>query len=376
MQMQVLNNADIIGIIVEYSGDRAVLWTLRAYINPGLYREILLRKRRVLIYGKVQSGKTKEILDSLQNPLYAGFTKIIILQNSSLVLNQYKQRLLDAGITCFQAIDHKSRKIHKEVVLLMNNKARYKKYLKCSDKPGIDDYSKKYILYMDEADGYYEGRHPLAEGAVHEYYITATPRHKLYKEPGYFHTVKTLVPDVTYKGLGDLQIEYTDAGIIDAVRKFREDCIRGMMLINAYRYVDEMISVSTMLSNKFKNIVFVLLNSERKLIIGGDIYPIKQRSLAEIIDLLKDAPRIIFVANRLSLRGLSYCSSDYQRHLTHQYSDFTTSTVTNALQRMRILGKYADDHPLTLYLPSNNEEMVDAMMGAEDMEFKICREFI
>jgi hypothetical protein len=373
--MSVLENPHIAGLIVQYSGDRGVLWTLRAYIDPVLYREILLRKRRILIYGKVQSGKTAEILDSLKNPLYAGLTKVIVIQNSSLVLNQYKQRLLDAGISEFQAIDHTSRKIHKEVVLLMNNKARYEKYLKCSDKPGIDDPSKKYVLYMDEADGYYDGRHPLAEGAVHEYYITATPRHKLYKEPGYFHTVKQLIPDATYKGIGHLHIEYTDRGIVDAVSKFKEDCNRGMMLINSYRFVVEMIYIALTLSRKFKNIVFVLLNSERKLIIGGDIYPIKQRSLSEIIDLLKDAPRIVFVANRLSLRGLSYCSSDYQRHLTHQYSDFSTTTVTNALQRMRILGKYADDHPLTLYLPSDNEQMVDAMMGAEEMKFKVCREF-
>lgn len=373
--MSVLENPDIVGIIVGYSGDRVVLWTLRPYIVTKVYNEILLRKRRILIYGKVQSGKTASIMESLQNPLYAGFTKIIVLQNSSLVLNQYKQRLLDAGIEDFQAIDHKSRKIHKEIVLLMNNKARYKKYLKCMDKPGIDNQG-KYVLYMDEADGYYEGRHPLAEGAVHEYYITATPHHKLYKEPGYFHTVKSLVPDVSYKGLGHLDIEYSDTGITDIVRKFKEDCDRGMMLVNAYRYVADMIDISLTLSRKFKNIVFVLLNSERKLIIGGDIYPIKQRSLAEIIDLLKDAPRIIFVANRLSLRGLSYCSSDYQRHLTHQYSDFSTTTVTNALQRMRILGKYADDHPLKLYLPSDNEDMIDAMMGAEEMKFEVCRDFI
>jgi hypothetical protein len=370
--MSLLENPDIVGIIVEYSGDRVVLWVLRSYIHPKAYNEILLRKRRLLIYGKVQSGKTAAILDSLQNPLYAGFTKIIVIQNSSLVLNQYKQRLLDAGITCFQAIDHKSRKIHKEVVLLMNNKARYKKYLKCTDKPGLG----KYVLYMDEADGYYEGRHPLAEGAVHEYYITATPRHRLYKEPGYFHTIKKLTPDARYKGLGDLQIEYADTGIIDVVRRFKAECDRGMMLVNAYRYVKEMVDISLTVSRKFKNIVFVLLNSERKLIIGGDIYPIKQRSLSEIIDLLKDVPRIIFVANRLSLRGLSYCSSDYQRHLTHQYSDFTTTTVTNALQRMRILGKYSDNHPLKLYLPSDNEQMIDAMMGAEEMEFEVCREFI
>jgi len=374
--MKVLENADITGIIVQYSGDRVVLWTLRTYIDPGMYREILLRKRRILIYGKVQSGKTAEILDSLRNPLYNGLTKIIVLQNSSLVLNQYKQRLLDAGIDDFQSIDHKSKKIHKEVVLLMNNKARFQKYMKCSDKPGIDDSSKRYILYMDEADGYYEGRHPLAEGAVHEYYITATPCHKLYKEPGYFHTVKQLVPDATYKGLGDLHIEYADTGIIDIVRRFKEDCIRGMMLINSYRFVDEMLSVSIMLSKQFKNIVFVLLNSERRIIIGGDIYPFKEKSLANIIDVLKDAPRIIFIANRLSLRGLSYCSSDYQRHLTHQYSDFSTTTITNALQRMRILGKYADNHPLTLYLPSDNEQIVDTMMGAEVMKFEVYREFI
>lgn len=374
--MQVLEIPDIAGIIVEYSGDRVVLWTLREFINPGLYRQILLRKRRILIYGKVQSGKTKEILDSLQNPLYSGLIKIIVIQNSSLVLNQYKERLLDAGISDFQVIDHKSRKIHKEVVLLMNNKARYNKYMRCEDKPGIDDRSKKYVIYMDEADGYNNARHPLADGALHEYYITATPRRKEYVEPGFFHTVKTLVPDVTYKGLGDLQIEYTNTGVINAVQSFNEDTETGMMLINAYRYVDEMKKISLMLSKRFPAIIFVLLTSERRIVSRGNIFRIKERALSKIIDMLKEVPRIVFIANRLSLRGLSYCSSDYKRHLTHQYSDFITTPITNALQRMRILGKYSDDTSLKLYLPAYNDEIMGAMLRAEKMRFEVCREFI
>jgi len=56
---------DIIGRIVEFSGDRVALWTLRNYIDPRLYNNLRLYKRRHLIYGEVQSGKTAGIIDAI-----------------------------------------------------------------------------------------------------------------------------------------------------------------------------------------------------------------------------------------------------------------------------------------------------------------------
>jgi len=368
MSLQSILSQDIIGLIILYSGDRKVLYTLRRWIDPVLYKQILLTKRRILIYGQVQSGKTAAIMESIQNPLYNGITKIVIIQNSSLVLQQYQARFKEAGIDAL-TIDYKSRTIHKEVILLMNNNSRLKKYMRCADKP------ERYIVYMDESDSYDSGRHPLANSAIHEYYITATPKHKLYLEPGFFHTVKRVVPTEEYSGLRNLTIDYTNESIISIIQKFKEDGPEGMMLINAYKRVAEMRSIALQLSQKYKNIVFVTLNSKRRIIIGGDIFVIKARSLSEIIDALKDAPRIVFIANRMSLRGLSYCSSDYSRHLTHQYSDLFSGSVTNSLQRLRILGKYTDKRPLKLFVPEDNEDRIKSMFRMLDMQFEVCRDF-
>jgi hypothetical protein len=50
-------------------------------------------------------------------------------------------------------------------------------------------------------------------------------------------------------------------------------------------------------------------------------------------------------------------------------------TVTNALQRMRLFGKYIDNNPIKLILPSSNQKMIDKMFENLDMKFDICREF-
>jgi len=369
-------NQNIIGNIVEYSGDRVALWTLRNYMDPRLYNNLRLYKRRHLIYGQVQSGKTASIIDAIQNPLYDGLHKIIILQNSLLVMKQYLQRLRSEGID-FQIVNRKTQRIEKEVVLIMNNKSRLTRFLRTFSVVGQP--LKKYILFMDESDSYHKGQHPLADNAVHEYYVTATPFHKLYKSPGFFHAIHNVETSSQYKGLNNIIIEYNDASVTTIVRQFYEDVRKrpdkGMMLINAFRKVSEMIHLGISLSQEFKQIVFVTLNCERRIISNGISHKIKSQPIAELIDSLDQAKYVVFIANRMSLRGVSYCSSDYTRHLTHQYSDLKSGTVTNALQRMRLFGKYIDNHPVKLILPSSNQKMVDNMFDNLDMKFKISREF-
>jgi hypothetical protein len=367
---------DIIGRIVEFSGDRVALWTLRNYIDPRLYNNLRLYKRRHLIYGEVQSGKTAGIIGAIQNPLYSGIHKIIILQNSLLVMSQYLSRLHSAGID-FQMVNRKTKRIEKDVILLMNNKSRYSQFLSLvnsAERP-----IQKYVLFMDESDSYNRGQHPLAAEAVHEYYVTATPFHRLYRSTGFFHTIHNVESSPHYKGLNNITIEYNDAPVITIVRQFYQDVHKrqdkGMMLINAFRKVKEMVNVGISLSKEFKEIVFVTLNCERRIIYDGVVHKLKPQPISELIDSLNQAKYVVFIANRMSLRGLSYCSSDYTRHLTHQYSDLTFGTVTNALQRMRLFGKYIDNNPIKLILPSSNQKMIDKMFENLDMKFDICREF-
>jgi len=333
-------NQDIIGRIVEYSGDRVALWALREYMDQRLYNNLRLYKRRHLIYGQVQAGKTASIIDAIKNPLYDGLHKIVILQNSLLVMKQYLQRLRSEGID-FQIVNRETQRIDKEVILLMNNKSRYARFSRMFNVVGKP--LKKYVIFMDESDSYHKGQHPLADSAAHEYYVTATPFHKLYKSPGFFHAIHNVETSPQYKGLNNIIIEYNDASVTTIVRQFYEDVRKrqdkGMMLINAFRKVKEMVEIGIALSQTFKQIVFVTLNCERRIISNGISHKIKSQPISELIDSLNEAKYIVFIANRMSLRGLSYCSSDYTRHLTHQYSDLTFGTVTNALQRMRLFGK-------------------------------------
>ena len=364
----ILNECYIVSKIVQYTGDRIVLWILRKYMNPAEYNEILLNKRRILIYGQVQSGKTAAILAAMQRPLYDNLRKIIVIQNSLLVLKQYQQRLDETGLS-YQIVNTKTCEITADIVILMNNKMRYTKL------QSIALSLQKYILFMDESDSYERGRHPLSVNAIHEYYVTATPQHKTYMTPGFFHTVERVAATSSYKGLHNITVEYNDTSVISIVDQFLREINTGMLLINAYRYISEMESVGYLLMDTFAELPIVILNTERKLLYKGKTYRLNM-AISEIIDFLKKNPHIVFIANRMSLRGLSYCSSDYSRHLTHQYSNFKDGiTITNSLQRMRLLGKYVDDVPLKLILPSNNESRVVDMFNALDMQFEVSREF-
>jgi len=361
-------SSDILARIAVYTGDRVVACVLRNHIPEVIYKSILLAKRRVLIYGQVQSGKTGAIMDVVRNPLYKGIRKIVVIQNSLLVLNQYRTRFTASNID-FQVIHKETPEIRKEVVLLMNNEYRRKYYTQLTK-----DSEEKYVLIMDEADAY--GHHSLATNAIHEYYVTATPHHPDFKQPEFFHKIQYLPPPELYQGLHHVNITHKDANIDQIVADFKQNTTNGMMLINCFKYVAEMLNAASMLSKLFPTICFVTLNAKHNLFINGTQHKLRKSStITSIIDLLKNVPHVVFIANRMSLRGLSYTSGNYARHLTHQYSDLNNKTVTNSLQRMRIFGIYQDKHPIHLILPTNNIPIVQKMFASLEVNFDINRSF-
>jgi hypothetical protein len=102
----------------------------------------------------------------------------------------------------------------------------------------------------------------------------------------------------------------------------------------------------------------VLLTSEKLLYFQNKIKNIKEKTISKIIDSLKEHKHIIFIANRLSNRGLSYVSSDYTIHLTHQITKVKTS-VSSFLQSLRILGIYQDNKRLTLTILPQQEKILE-----------------
>lgn len=362
---------EIVAMITLYTGDIVVAEVLRKYMTKQIYRNILLTKRRILIYGQVQSGKTAAIMDVLVNPLYTGITKIIIIQNTLLVLNQYKERLTNANIH-HQIVQLKSTTYHSDVIILMNNTYRYKHYLN-----SVKTNSQNYIVLMDECDSYANGTHPLAEKAIHEYFITATPLHQNYK-PEYFNHIQHIDPNQNYQGIKNVNITYQPTATEEiAIQTFYTDTqdTNGIMLINSIAYVAEMNAAANYFSIMYPTITFVTLNTTRKVYKEGKSKKIKHKSITKIIDTLSDSPHIVFIANRLSLRGLSYTSGNYTRHLTHQYSDLKQKTNTNRLQRMRIFGIYADQEPVHLMLPENNRKIVKKLIEKLDIKQQLNRAF-
>ena len=149
-----------------------------------------------------------------------------------------------------------------------------------------------------------------------------------------------------------------------------------MMLINCFRYVVQMKYYAKILSQLFPKIAFVTLNSKRTLYIGDNERNIRSKSITKIIDKLQHEKQIVFIANRLSLRGLSYTSSDFRRHLTHQYSNLHKKDVTRSLQRMRIFGIYSDKTQAKLILPTNNYKIVNKMLHSLEVNYEVNRWFV
>lgn len=332
---------EILDKIVLTTGDARVAHALRDKISQYALNRI---EKNILVYGDVQGGKTAEILKYIKE---TRGKKVLVIQNSLLVLKQYENRLKTNKID-YQIISKDTTEITKDLILVINNKYRYS-YFNQFEK------DMKYILMLDESDQTMKSC-PLKKNknVYKTVHITATPFNKML----YDRCIK--VPkNANYYGINDVNIDFRQGTENDEefVEKFLETS-EGMMLINKYSYIGQMTHCAKSISEKFKNIPIVLLTSEKKMYLNNKITNVKSKSIAKIIDSLKDHKHIIFIANRLSYRGLSYVSSDYTRHLTWQITK-VKSNVTNFLQSLRIFGIYKSEKPLDLKLiiSDSNEKL-------------------
>jgi len=380
MPIQPLLSPDLIGTIALYSGDIVVLDTLKHYMTPAIYQRGYMTPRNYLIYGQIQSGKTAAIFEIAALPKYAAHKKIIVMQNSTLVLRQYIQRFKDIGIfRRVQVIDSKTTQMRddKDILLLVNNTHRYKHLLRINQ-----NHTQPFVLILDEAD--LCANHPITKNphVWHTYYVTATPKTKRLPND-MFHGVGKVPVDPTYQGLDQLRIQYEPQSNLDYPEKPVREYVQSatetdtMMLVTTFFYAHEIRMRAIEWSKKYPHIPIVIMTSQKSILLAGTEKRIGKRPVQTIIDSLSHHPKIIFMANRLANRGLSYVSSDYKRHLTHQVSSFYTTPVTNALQKLRILGKYQDQAPLTLILPANNETKIEKMFQAINYQMgKQCRDFV
>ena len=325
---------EIIDAILLYSNgsDFENIKKMRKWMSEYIYK--ILRNRaneQILIYGSVQGGKTSEIIKIIKEQ---DDKIVLIIQNSLLVLEQYKNRFKSEKIN-FSVVGE-NFEISSNVFIVINNIHRYNKFKLLN----ITDY----ILIMDESDQI-KINCPL-QGYIN-YHVTATPFNYPQK---YFDRIQILDVHEKYHGLSSVNVilEKNEENIIESIIKNKNR--KNMILINKYLYIQDMKICAEKLSKKYKNIPIVFL-SENRLYLKGYSSKIKEKSINLIIDSLIKYSNIIFIANRHANRGLSFCSSNYSRHLTHQIITVKKDT-TNFIQSMRILGIYSDSPNLNVYVDS------------------------
>jgi hypothetical protein len=121
------------------------------------------------------------------------------------------------------------------------------------------------------------------------------------------------------------------------------------MLITTFQLIETMIDLSVILSLKYPDLTFIVLNSTVKQVNNGSVKIIKKQSINKLIDKFKNQTHFVFIAHRLASRGLSFVSSDYKRHLTHQILKLNTNVVSN-IQKTRLCGIYSPNQELKLYV--------------------------
>ena len=84
---------EIMDEIVLYTGDPHVANVLKDKISQYVLDRI---EKNILIYGNVQGGKTSEIINYINENKWC--QKVLVIQNSLLVLKQYEQRLKSKNI--------------------------------------------------------------------------------------------------------------------------------------------------------------------------------------------------------------------------------------------------------------------------------------
>lgn len=327
---------EIVEQIVLEAGELKIAQILRKYISKYVYDQL---EKNILIYGDVQSGKTKQIINFLKREEDKNEYKVLVVQNSKLVLKQYISRFKDENIK-FQILTKDTKKIKEKLIILMNNSHRYNYFQKFDIN--------RYILIIDEADMCINSCPLQGYKNVH---ITATPfNFKPKKKISYDKTIIT-PKNNNYYGLENVKL-YVDNHHTRIVQNFLLTD-GGILLNNRETSVENMKATARLYASNYTSTPIILLTNEKLCYLNNQIIHLpKKFSVSNIIDEYKHYKHIIFIANRLANRGISFVSSDYTRHLTHQITR-SKINVANFIQGLRLLGVYKDSPELSLYITSS-----------------------
>ena len=316
----------LLDLIAMFSGSYRVIRTLKT--SPSI---TFHQKNVSLVYGQVQSGKTSMIFNLIQQ---STLPCVLIIQNSLLVLQQYKQRMDTQRISYSTVYQHNPSA---KVTILMNNSHQYSKYI-----PPLH-----FSLIMDESD--LTRHNPLLPLSTNQFHVTATP----FRYKPIFDRIIRITPPEDYYGIEKvnyLNKPYDECGTTDYLPIVDDFTANdgGILLISEFNFVSEMHSQAGILSLKF-DLPILVLSTQKKIYRRGKSNMVSENNISKIIDSIP-SKHIIVIANRMANRGLSFTSTDFRTHITHQVFGKWHS-ITSFLQKSRIFGVYKDQPNLKAYVP-------------------------
>jgi hypothetical protein len=219
----------------------------------------------------------------------------------------------------------------------MNNSHQYSKYI-----PPLH-----FSLIMDESD--LTRHNPLLPLSTNQFHVTATP----FRYKPIFDRIIRITPPEDYYGIEKvnyLNKPYDECGTTDYVPIVDDFTANdgGILLISEFNFVSEMHSQAGILSLKF-DLPILVLSTQKKIYRRGKSNMVSENNISKIFDSISNK-HIIVIANRMANRGLSFTSTDFRTHITHQVFGKWHS-ITSFLQKSRIFGVYKDQPNLKAYVP-------------------------
>jgi hypothetical protein len=354
---KVLYNKDLFTHILGYLDNNQTKAVINSFRGL-LHYEYLKPTTQILLYGQVQSGKTSKIMDFITK-FKTDKIKILIIQNNTLMLEQYVKTLSQRGIT-YKIIESKFKIYYynkEQVLITINNKYR----LNTLNAFIINNKIFNYSLILDESDQYLNRiqTHPVFKMSKDTLHVTATPF--IYGKKFEIDNIVKIKPKFNYIGMNQIKINTIKLNIanpnamtisqiksniqmkiIDIVQQDFLTVKQGLMLINCFVKVSDMKHLASKLTVQYKKIPIIVFSTKTYMYLNGVLKDItKVTNIQRFTDEFANISHAIFIAGRLSNRGINYTNTTYSRCITHQIS-LGKGDYTNFIQKCRIFGNRSD----------------------------------
>lgn len=425
-----LSHSDLFSFLYDYCPDvRKLFGDLSSLDDLKRYVHTFLPDRYIAIKGQVQSGKTAFMICASMMTLLTGLDVVLVLRNSNSDLQQiytrlsrFREEILAHFPTTFNlTTSKKPKKSHTpQIILTLANGISLEKVF------GILE--RDYILIVDEADYVDSGTltrkaivMPMLKSQAHCVFgVSATVMDLLGKESMLPKDLVLLTPPRDYKGIPqileqskgsippgvvysskvDSNLLENDPYLLDWVQELVDEppgtlsdgsSHPHIALIAICDTVEPCSKAREEIVKRFEDRVAVIdHHAEGIFVQHGMIEYTSKDTISEVLQELKELdymiPILIF-AGDIAGRGVSYVSSDYKWHLTHQRLIVSKSCAEPELmQKIRLCGVYHDSLPLRLVTTQEilhdlrkaymkQEELVDKVRDVAESFTGKCKEF-